>query len=97
LAIDGEVDVMLSLLESTIPVQRIWLDTVEERTAPHTEADGDEATVSKMLDVVYRSLLKQQYSSDRAKERLLRTEPFQRYPKLVANLAPMNEGSIEDA
>ncbi len=34
LAIDGSVDTMLSVLESTIPVQRIWLDTIEERTAP---------------------------------------------------------------
>jgi Histidine kinase-, DNA gyrase B-, and HSP90-like ATPase len=100
LAIDGEVDVMLNLLESTIPVQRIWLDTVEERTAPHAEPDGDEEKVKQMLDVIYRSLLNQQYSSERARERLLRTEPFQRYPKLVANLpenSPTNEGSIENA
>jgi hypothetical protein len=101
LAIDGSVDAMLSVLESTIPVQRIWLDTVEERNAPQAQADGDVEKIQQMLEVVYRSLLRQQYSPEQAKERLLRTEPFQRYPKLVAQLseanATLSEGCCEES
>jgi hypothetical protein len=88
LSIDGGVDAMLKLLESTIPVQRIWLDTVEDRglsaEAPPSAADEEEAR--QMLEVLYRSLLRQHYSPQRARERLLRTEPFYRFPQLVEAL-----------
>ena len=98
LAIDGAVDTMLSLLESTIPVQRIWLDTVEERTFPQLISDEDETRIRGMLASLYRSLLKRHYSSEDARQRLLRTEPFQAYPHLISELCTSdNEGMNEDS
>ena len=90
LAIDSTVNTMLSVLESTIPVQRIWLDTVEERTAPHQVSDEEAERIRPMLESVYRSLLRRGYAPEDARQRLLRTEPFQAYPKLVAELSAPN-------
>jgi hypothetical protein len=98
LAIDESVETMLSLLESTIPVQRIWLDTVEERTAPQSPSEEETERIRHMIRVVYSSLLRRQYTPEGARERLLRTEPFQQYPSLVAELTATiasNEGSSE--
>jgi hypothetical protein len=91
LALDANVETMLSVLESTIPVQRIWLDTIEERTAPQSVSGEEVERIGPMLVIVYRSLLKRQYSPEGAKERLLRTEPFQRYPHLIAELPAITD------
>ena len=96
LAIDGSVDTMLSVLESTIPVQRIWLDTVEERTAPQQITQVEAERVRPMLEALYRSFLRRDYSPEDARQRLLRTEPFQAYPQLVAELCALDtESEIE--
>jgi len=93
LAIDSGVDTMLALLESTIPVQRIWLDTVEERTTPRQVSEAEAQTIRPMLEALYRSLIRRHYSSDDARQRLLRTEPFQAYPELVAELSALDTES----
>jgi Histidine kinase-, DNA gyrase B-, and HSP90-like ATPase len=90
LAIDSGVDTMLALLESTIPVQRIWLDTVEERTAPQQVSEAASQTIRPMLEALYRSLIKRDYSPEDARQRLSRTEPFQAYPQLVAELSALD-------
>jgi hypothetical protein len=90
LAIDGTVDTMLSLLESTIPVQRIWLDTVEERTTPQQVSDEEAERIRPMLESLYRSFIKRHYTPEDARQRLLRTEPFQAYPQLVAQLSALD-------
>ena len=93
LAIDGSADTMLSILESTIPVQRIWLDTVEERTAPQRITQQEAERVRPMLESLYRSLLRRDYSPEDARQRLLRTEPFQAYPQFVAELSALDTES----
>lgn len=90
LAIDGTVDTMLSLIESTIPVQRIWLDTVEERTAPELVTEEETERIRPMLEALYRSFIKRHYTPEDARQRLLRTEPFQAYPQLVAELSALD-------
>jgi hypothetical protein len=96
LAIDGSVDTMLSVLEATIPVQRIWLDTVEERTAAQQITQVEAERVRPMLEALYRSFLRRDYSPEDARQRLLRTEPFQAYPQLVAELCALDtESEIE--
>ncbi len=79
---------MLRVLEETIPVQRIWLDTTEAKETPRTgfskEADGD---VKEVLNTLYRNLiLRRGLSPKAAKERLLRTEPFHFHSDLIAAL-----------
>jgi hypothetical protein len=90
LAIDSGVDTMLSILESTIPVQRIWLDTVEERTTPQRVGEAEAQTIRPLLHSLYRTLLKRDYSPEDAKQRLMRTEPFQAYPQLIAELSALD-------
>lgn len=97
LAIDGSVDTMLSVLESTIPVQRIWLDTMEERTAPPQITQEEAEKIRPMLEALYRSFLRRDYSPKDARHRLLRTEPFQAYPQLIAELSALDtESEIKD-
>jgi hypothetical protein len=84
----SQIEVMLRLLEETVPVQRIWLDTAEDRETPLTGFAGEPASeVEKVLTGMYRSLVRRRgLSPDQARTRLARTEPFDNYPKLVAAL-----------
>jgi hypothetical protein len=93
LAMDGSIDTLLSVLESTIPVHRIWLDTVEERTAPQQITQEQVERVRPILEALYRSFLRRDYSPEDARQRLLRTEPFQAYPQLVAELSALDTES----
>jgi hypothetical protein len=93
LAINSGVDTMLALLESTIPVQRIWLDTVEKRTAPKQVSETEAQRIRPMLEDLYRLFIKRDYTPEDARQRLMRTEPFQAYPQLVAELAALETES----
>ena len=93
LAIDSGADTMLRLLETTIPVQRIWLDTVEERTGPQQVSEEEAEKIRPMLEALFRSLIKRDYSPQDARQRLSRTEPFQAYPQLIAELAALDTES----
>ena len=79
---------MLRVIEETIPVQRIWLDTAEARETPRTGFSGEApAEILAVLDVVYKNLTsKKGLSSALAREHLLHTEPFHSYPELVMAL-----------
>lgn len=79
---------VLRLIEETVPVQRIWLDTAEDKETPRTGFAGapDEEvmeTLSSMFEalVTFRGL-----SPAEARERLGRTPPFDRYRDLVSSL-----------
>lgn len=83
-----QVTTMLRVIEETIPVQRIWLDTVEQKETPRT---GFESTppdeVKGVLIIMYRNLISRRgLSPALARERLLHTDPFHRYPNLVTAL-----------
>ena len=87
-AIEPQVRAMLRVIEETIPVQRIWLDTAEAREAPRAGFAGEPpAEVVSILSVIYRNMvLRRGLAPALARERLLRTEPFNNYPELVAAL-----------
>jgi hypothetical protein len=76
---------MLRVIEETIPVQRIWLDTAEAKETPRTGFAGEPPSeVTSILDILFRNLVvRKGLSPDRAKEQLRRTDPFQAYPELV--------------
>lgn len=82
------VEVLLRVLEETIPVQRIWLEAAE--TGEHAKGGftaEDEESVSEVLSVLYRNLvLRKGLAPEAAKAQLLRTEPFDLHPDLVARL-----------
>ena len=79
---------LLRLIEETVPVQRIWLDTTEDKETPRTGfvgAPDNEVmeTLSSMFEalVTFRGL-----SPTEARERLGRTPPFDRHLDLVSAL-----------
>ena len=76
---------MLRVLEETIPVQRIWLDTAEEKETPRTSfAGAPPEEVTSMLLVLYRNMvLRRGYTPEEARSRLRQTEPFDVYPEFV--------------
>lgn len=82
-----QVETMLQLLEETVPVQRIWLDTAEDRETPLTGFDKrPDSDVLAPLNTMFAALLRRGFSPADARRRLARTEPFDRYPELVAAL-----------
>jgi Histidine kinase-, DNA gyrase B-, and HSP90-like ATPase len=83
-----QIRAMLRVIEETVPVQRIWLDTTEGRETPRTGFAGESsAEVREILEVMYRNLVsKKGLDAPRARELLLHTEPFHNYPDLVASL-----------
>ena len=87
-ALAPQIKTMIRVLEETIPVQRIWLDTTEGRETPRTGFAGDmPAEVKEVLNVIYKNLVsKKGLSPELAREQLLHTEPFHNYPDLVASL-----------
>lgn len=82
------IHAMLRVIEATVPVQRIWLDTAEGRDVPRTGfADEAPSEVVTVLRILFRNLVqKKGLSPQLARQQLLRTEPFQHYPDLVSSL-----------
>jgi hypothetical protein len=83
-----QVKAMLRVIEETVPVQRIWLDTTENHETPRVNfAEQSPDEVLSVLKVMYRSFVcRKGMSPSLAREQLLRTEPFNQYPALVAGL-----------
>ena len=79
---------MLRVIEETVPVQRIWLDTAEGRDVPRTGfTDEAPSEVVTVLQVLFRNLVQRKgLTPALAREQLLRTEPFQHYPDLIGSL-----------
>lgn len=79
---------MLRVIEETVPVQRIWLDSSESREVPQLGFQGEpDDGVRSVLRTLFENLvIRKGYSPEAAKAQLLRTEPFQNFPVLVAEL-----------
>jgi hypothetical protein len=79
---------MLRVIEETVPVQRIWLDTAENKETPRTGFEGEpNEAVVEVAQVLFDDLIERKgLSIAEARKSLLRTEPFQKYPALVAKL-----------
>jgi len=79
---------MLRVVEETVPVQRIWLDTTEAKETPRTGFAGEPtAEVAAVLGAVFRNMVERRgYQPEEARIRLLQTEPFNNFPELIARL-----------
>lgn len=79
---------MLRVIEETVPVQRIWLDTAENKETPITGFEGEpNAAVVEVASVLFDDLIERKgLSIEEACKTMLRTEPFQKYPALIAKL-----------
>ncbi len=88
------VRAMLRVIEETVPVQRIWLDTAENKDTPRTGFSGEPETapdgVRTVLLTLFRDMIgRRSMTPEAAICALSSTEPFQNYPKLVASLPEM--------
>lgn len=83
------VRAMLRVIEETVPVQRIWLDTAENKETPRTGFAGEplEAVVGVLKTLFADMVGRRGMSAEAAKRTLMATEPFQNFPALVAALS----------
>lgn len=83
-----QIKAMLRVIEETVPVQRIWIDTAESKDTPATGFDQTPPEeVYEVLNIMYRSFVKKKgYSPASAKAQLRITEPFHAFPSLVDSL-----------
>ncbi|TCL32888.1 histidine kinase/DNA gyrase B/HSP90-like ATPase [Azotobacter chroococcum] len=105
-AIGGRTDLvraMLRVVEETVPVQRIWLDTAENKETPKTGFSGEPEEspegVRTVLLTLYRDMTgRRGMSSEAAVRALSCTDPFHNYPALVASLPGVDrskEGTLK--
>lgn len=82
------ISAMLRVIEETVPVQRIWLDTAENKDPPRTGFDGEPSeAVIEVATVLFKDLITRQgLTCDEARKSMAKTAPFQKYPNLIANL-----------
>lgn len=92
------VRAMLRVIEETVPVQRIWLDTAENRDTPRTGFAGEPPdAVVQVLKTLFSDMVgRKKMSMKDAQKALLSTEPFQNYPALIAAL-DRDKGSNQNA
>ncbi|WNG24481.1 ATP-binding protein [Cystobacter fuscus] len=78
------LEALLRLLEETVPIQRIWLDTAEKPEA-HAAPFEDEppAEVMTVLEEVFKALRATGETTESAKERILTMPPFAKYTKVI--------------
>jgi hypothetical protein len=82
-----ELAALLRLLEETVPVEQIWLDTAEQAHDHAPPYAGVEFSVIKAdMRRVVEFLIKTGINRKTAIERLRSVEPFDRYPKLINEL-----------
>jgi len=79
---------MLRVIEETVPVQRIWLDTAENKETPRTGFEGEpNAAVIEVASVLFNDLIERKgLCVEDARKSIARTEPFQKYPALIEKL-----------
>jgi hypothetical protein len=82
---------MLRVIEETVPIQKIWLDTAEQKETPMTSfASSSDETVIKVMKSLFRDMLfRKGMSVADAKARLSLTDPFQNFPHLIAQLSDL--------
>ncbi|WP_429347205.1 ATP-binding protein [Paraburkholderia sp. Clong3] len=76
------------VIEETVPVQRIWLDTAENNETPKTQfADEPPSNVIEVLRVLFEDMIHRKgMSPESARHILGNMEPFHAYPALVDSL-----------
>jgi hypothetical protein len=82
-----ELTALLRLLEETVPVEQIWLDTAEQSRDHAAPYAGVEFSIIKAdMRRVVEFFVKTGINRITAIERLRSIEPFDRYPKLINEL-----------
>lgn len=83
---------LLRLIEETVPVQRIWLDTAEQNETPKGDfVAAPSSEIAETLASMFEALVEfRGMDPDEARRRLARTPPFDQYPEIVAEIGRKN-------
>lgn len=83
-----EIEALLKLVEGTVPVQRIWLDTTEDSEPPRSSlSDEKDAQILEMMHELFDAFTEdRRMTPEEALARLGRTAPFDERPELIAML-----------
>lgn len=82
-----DMEPLLRLVEETVPVQRIWLDTAESESDHAIPYEGiDETLVISDMRKTYEFLRQTIQDTNNVRAYLMATEPFNRYSHLVDRL-----------
>ena len=80
---------MLRVIEETVPVQKIWLDTAEQKETPlsNFEASSDE-TVMGVITTLFKDMITRKgMTAGEAQLKLVSTDPFHHFPHLIEQLS----------
>ena len=81
------IDAMLKVIEETVPVQKIWLDTAEAAKTVETGFKGiPDEEIYETAETLYLNMLKFGLTEIQAKEKLLTMEPFNLYRDIINSL-----------
>lgn len=84
----ADVMAMLRIIEETVPVQQIWLDTAEAKDTPKTGFDGtppDE--LRSIMQTVFNNLVNRKgLSPEQARRQMAVTEPFDAWSSFVESI-----------
>jgi len=79
---------LLRLLEETVPVQQIWIDSSTEPEKQPQAFDGTPSEqVLEVMVEIYWALKKSGMTQEQARDRILTMEPFQHFETLVKTLS----------
>ena len=84
----ADVLAMLRIIEETVPVQQIWLDTAEAKDTPKTGFEGtppDE--LRSIMQTVFNNFVSRKgLSQEQARRQMAVTEPFDSWSAFVETL-----------
>lgn len=83
-----QIKTLFRIIEETVPVQKIWLDTAEAKETPRTGfAEQPSENIMEVVSTVFEDLtLRRGMSQEAAKKSLLSMEPFNFFPDLISRL-----------
>jgi predicted Abi (CAAX) family protease len=82
------IKAMLQTVQETVPIQRIWLDTEEQKDTPRNRFSNDPPeNLKQVLEDLFLAMTEYQgLSALAAVKQLKQTDPFQEYPDIVDSL-----------
>lgn len=81
------LNALLKLVEETVPVSTITIDSAESPDQQHLPFEGAQAELTDVAREVYRYLVASGVTSVEARRRIAGMEPFHHFPEILAVLA----------
>lgn len=84
----ADIMAMLRIIEETVPVQQIWLDTAEAKDTPKSGFEGTPPEeLQAIMQTVFNNLVNRKgLSEEHARRQMAMTEPFDTWPTFVETL-----------